>query len=810
MTADEIDLVDQILGSAASAPADQAASGEPTEPAEPEPASAASAPADQAASGEPTEPAEPEPASAASAPADQAASGEPTEPAEPEPASPVGDSTTATPPMAPDFLWSASDSPADTAASVAPKRRFRPHNPFARTRSHAPRQFGAVWFVAAFAVGTLASLLLLAAAAFGLSAVYANRAVPGVHVGSVDVSGLSRDEVIAKLETAYAYLGRGEVTVTTPVGTATITYEEVGRGPDLEVMADAAMAVGHTSSPIGDAASIIRTAISGRSVPVVVQLDPKALANRIHPLVGTSVLPPQNAQVTLKGSNFALSPSTDGSGIDEMAISGSIVDKLTQSDAPADLQAGGTFVTLDPRVNDKNAQDAIAAAQKMVVDVNLVWGGDSAQSATPSGSAAPTPTATPTPSPSKSQAPLKTFTIGASTIRGWIVFGNKPDGSYGPAIDPALVQSYLFQLAPKVAVEPTEPWVVYDSSGAPVSLTGAKDGISVDVAATSKAIEAYLDDLVSGGNPGSTIAIATTPIPPQITLDSLSGMVKIGEGSWTTTFYPDISNGNGANIRTPAKLLNGQVVGPGEQFSFLDAVGPIDAAHGYTLGGVIVGGKSDHTGAMGGGICSASTTMFNAAARAGLQIDERHAHFYYIYRYPVGLDATVYSNGVTTWDLKWTNDTPNPILIRGYSTYGSKSTITIELWSKPIGRTVTFTPEFKANIVQPGDSTVYVTNLAPGQQNRAEYPTIGFFTSRTRTVTDASGKVIHTDTWNSSYTKVDGILQIGATPTPPAPPEPTPPPSGPAPTPAPTPTPQPSAPASSAPSALAAPRLKLL
>jgi vancomycin resistance protein YoaR len=210
------------------------------------------------------------------------------------------------------------------------------------------------------------------------------------------------------------------------------------------------------------------------------------------------------------------------------------------------------------------------------------------------------------------------------------------------------------------------------------------------------------------------------------------------------------------------------------------------------MGGVIKGGKSDHTGAMGGGICSASTTMFNAAARAGLQIDERHAHFYYIYRYPVGLDATVYSDGTSTWDLKWTNDTPNPILIRAYSTYGSKSTITIELWSRPIDRKVSFSPEFKANIVQPGDSTVYVTNLKPGQQNRAEYPTIGFSTSRTRTVTDSTGKVIHTDTWNSSYTKVDGILQIGVAAAPPAP-APTPPPVEPAP-PVPTPTPAPPAP----------------
>ncbi len=329
-----------------------------------------------------------------------------------------------------------------------------------------------------------------------------------------------------------------------------------------------------------------------------------------------------------------------------------------------------------------------------------------------------------------------------------------------------------------VTVAPVEPWVVYDDSGNPVDLKAGKDGIGIDIGATSQAIEAYLDGLASGGGSSSSVAMVAAPVSPRVTLDSLKGMVKIG--AWTTIFYPDISNGNGANIRVPAKLLNGQVVGPGHQFSFLNAVGPIDPAHGYTLGGVIKGGKSDHTGAMGGGICSASTTMFNAAARAGLQIDERHAHFYYIYRYPVGLDATVYGEGPGAWDIKWTNDTPNPILIRGYSTKGSKSTITIELWSLPLDRTVTFSPEFKANVVRAGDSTVYVGSLKPGQQNRAEYPTDGFDTSRTRTVTDSTGKVIHTDTWNSHYTKVDGILQIGAAPAPAPTPPPAPAPAPPA------------------------------
>jgi vancomycin resistance protein YoaR len=281
----------------------------------------------------------------------------------------------------------------------------------------------------------------------------------------------------------------------------------------------------------------------------------------------------------------------------------------------------------------------------------------------------------------------------------------------------------------------------------------------MDTGATADAIGKYLLGVGAGTTTGSSVAIVPAPISPVFTPESLAGLSV--QGAWTTIFYPDISNGFGANIRVPAVTLNGQIIAPGQQFSFLRAVGPVDRAHGYTLGGVIKNGKSDHTGAMGGGICSASTTTFNAAARAGLRIDERHAHAYYIYRYPVGLDATVFSNGFQTYDMRFTNDTPNPIIIRAWTTRGSKSTITVQLWSKPMGRKVTFSPEFKANLTIASDKTIYTTKLAPGTKARAEYPTNGFSTSRTRTVTDATGKIIHQDTWVSHYVKVNGLLEIG-------------------------------------------------
>ena len=647
------------------------------------------------------------------------------------------------------------------AATVSRRFSFRRSSP--RLPSSSRRHSRLAGFAVAFLVSVAAVLFIFTAAAVVAANVYRDRVLPGVHTGSVDLSGLTRDEAIAKLQSVYAYLAQGEVTVTTPVGVASITYQQAGRGPDVEAMADAAMAVGHSGNPLADAATVVHSAAFRPDIPVIVEVDPTALAERLHQLVATSLVAPKNAQVAADGGNFSVTPSTSGRGMNENAMGSTIIEQLASTSAPADLQAGGAFVTIPPQISDADAQSAIARAQKMMIDVKLTW------DTPPEGASATW----------KAQS----WTITADQIRSWIVFGTRPDGTYAPAVDPAQVQAYVASVTANDIIRPTEPTVVFDSSGKPSSLTAGKDGVGVDAAATTTAISAYLDSLASGSAASGTVEIVTGPIHPQISnIETVAGMVVVGK--WTTTFYPDISNGMGKNIRQPATNLNGQVIGPGQHFSFLAGVGPIDKAHGFTMGGVIVGGKSDHTGAMGGGICSASTTMFNAAATAGLQIDERHAHYYYINRYPIGRDATVLSDGRTTWDLRWTNDTPYPIVIRAWTTYGSKSTITIQLWSVEQTRTVTWTGGGKANIVVAHNNPPeYVSTLKPGQQNIAEYATNGFDTGVTRVVTDASGAVIHQDVWYSHYTAVNGQVQIGGAPPAPAP---TAPPVEPAPTPVPT------------------------
>ena len=59
-------------------------------------------------------------------------------------------------------------------------------------------------------------------------------------------------------------------------------------------------------------------------------------------------------------------------------------------------------------------------------------------------------------------------------------------------------------------------------------------------------------------------------------------------------------------------------------------------------------------------ICSTSTTIFNAALRAGLQMGIRGNHYYYIDRYPDGLDATVSIFDDWAQDMTFVNDTEQP------------------------------------------------------------------------------------------------------------------------------------------------------
>src|ERR671921_2384168 len=100
-------------------------------------------------------------------------------------------------------------------------------------------------FLAAFVLGLTAILSVGVGALYAWGQQYDGRVLPGVRVGSTDLGGLSRDQAEAKLASDYGWLGTGQITLTGPDGeTTTISYGDLGRGPDSSRVLDAAFAAG--------------------------------------------------------------------------------------------------------------------------------------------------------------------------------------------------------------------------------------------------------------------------------------------------------------------------------------------------------------------------------------------------------------------------------------------------------------------------------------------------------------------------------------------------------------------------------------
>ena len=257
--------------------------------------------------------------------------------------------------------------------------------------------------------------------------------------------------------------------------------------------------------------------------------------------------------------------------------------------------------------------------------------------------------------------------LNGARIRQWISFGVDESGTYAPQVDTSTLPKELKKLAKKVNVAARS--ASFKTSGAKITgVLPSREGKAMDVDATAAEIEALLAGRAAGSADAEQMKAVMTVIRPKLTTSQarqvIPKMRKVSE--WTTYFPIAEKNAFGANIWIPAMDLDGHVVAPGDTFDFWKSIGPVTRARGYRDGGAIINGRTELQGALAGGICSTSTTLFNAALRAGYEMGARRNHYYYIDRYPLGLDATVFKSGSSTQTMEFTNDTRYPILIRAY------------------------------------------------------------------------------------------------------------------------------------------------
>lgn len=110
------------------------------------------------------------------------------------------------------------------------------------------------------------------------------------------------------------------------------------------------------------------------------------------------------------------------------------------------------------------------------------------------------------------------------------------------------------------------------------------------------------------------------------------------------------------NARLAAQALDGARLLPGAIFSFNRKVRSWSMDQGYVRAPVSYEGEL--VSAFGGGVCQTSTTLYNAALLAGLEIIERHPHTHLPRYIAPGRDAAV---AQVALDLRLRNPYPFPV-----------------------------------------------------------------------------------------------------------------------------------------------------
>ena len=153
--------------------------------------------------------------------------------------------------------------------------------------------------------------------------------------------------------------------------------------------------------------------------------------------------------------------------------------------------------------------------------------------------------------------------------------------------------------------------------------------------------------------------IVPSPIWPAVTVDDLKALTTLRGESITEIARASTENRTN-NIRVAFDRINGKQLKPGERFSFNGVVGVRDSKNFFEA--IEYANGTEQMG-YGGGVCQASTTIYLAALKAGLEITKRLPHSDSVSYTPYGQDATVSSVKGHEIDFSFRNNTDGTIYI---------------------------------------------------------------------------------------------------------------------------------------------------
>ena len=230
-------------------------------------------------------------------------------------------------------------------------------------------------------------------------------------------------------------------------------------------------------------------------------------------------------------------------------------------------------------------------------------------------------------------------------------------------------------------------------------------GYEVDVERSAQDITDYLN--TEWDRTEVFLPLEIRVVEPKGSVEELS-QVKDLIGTFTSTFAGATAE-KVTNISNGAKLIDGITMYPDEDFSFDAYAAPYTVENGYAMGKSYSGGKLVDD--VGGGICQVSSTLYNAALRAELEITMRYNHSMIVGYVPISSDATLAETSGK--DFRFKNNQEVPVYIESYITKDHKLVVNVYgKETRPSNRTVEYVSE-TLEVINPGPDVIRTDGTLP-------------------------------------------------------------------------------------------------
>jgi vancomycin resistance protein YoaR len=264
----------------------------------------------------------------------------------------------------------------------------------------------------------------------------------------------------------------------------------------------------------------------------------------------------------------------------------------------------------------------------------------------------------------------------------------KQDGKIDVSLNRDHLDGRLTDVYNDLTVKPVEASYDFDADG-DIFVKPGHEGQSVEG-------EKLLDSIQGGLFEGKReYQVPIIVAKPRYTTDELEANKPSElQGTYRTNYTATTDQGQTRveNLKIASGAISGTFVAPGDTFSMLEHVANLD----YFQTHVIVDGAE--TVDEGGGLCQVTSTLYNAALYAGMEITERTAHYSQLPYIRPGMDATVWYGGPGTGDdldMKFKNTSDGYVLLQEYvsndgyiyaNVYGVPDKVEVEMSSEPIYR----------------------------------------------------------------------------------------------------------------------------